>query len=322
MQVVYLDGDIVASVMEVLGFTTEELIERYPGAIITDFVFVEDYDLYEYNSGTETFSLITGWEVIKADREATDFEKFKQSTIRDNNVGPLAVISTGYSQTQKDDDINNDKTMRDFITTNGEGTLDSIFTDIADSSNEIINNGSTFEIEILKFNTNVYLQFGKERTVRYSYGKILETLLNQNWVENIKVTYEDVQQVFADNVNAATTPEELELVPDPIYPENYSPSGNSVQDEEARNILIDEIFTQCPIPKADLSNDDLSVVNVFIKEGTKGFVYGTYGDVTVGREIYNTLPSVTTPADTSTILNGHISQDTIFDTDTDEFVAP
>ncbi len=66
MKLVKLENSKIISNLTVNGLSEEEVLIRYPDYLRTDFNFVEDFDLYQYN-GT-SFDLISGWEDIKAQR--------------------------------------------------------------------------------------------------------------------------------------------------------------------------------------------------------------------------------------------------------------
>ncbi len=66
---------------------------------------------------------------------------------------------------------------------------------------------------------------------------------------------------------------------------------------------------------------DQDLCHSFMQDGEKVVLLGTYGDMPNGRNVYISIDFETSPQqEWSTLVNEHIQQETMFDTDSGVFV--
>lgn len=73
MRIVNLDGNYPVSIINISGISDEEVLERYPNAVQTDFNFEQPLNCYRYNPDSGAFNLIAGWEDLIPPPEKAEF---------------------------------------------------------------------------------------------------------------------------------------------------------------------------------------------------------------------------------------------------------
>ncbi len=87
----------IVNIINISSATNEqEFMQQNEGYIITNFDFVEDIDLYEYDEVNNTFALVVDWETIKAQREAQSLP-----TLEDLKTSKINALNAYFNEQYK-----------------------------------------------------------------------------------------------------------------------------------------------------------------------------------------------------------------------------